>query len=198
MNLAEALRLIFADLDSLRVRSAVVGGLAVSSHVEPRTTRDVDVAVSVASDAEAENVVHQLLRRGYQLVGQLEQTTTGRLSTVRLRPPRTSEVGPIVDLLFASSGLEPELVAVAEVLEVVPGLRVPVARKEHLIALKVLSHDDTRRPLDRVDFLNLVRESSPGEIEAAKEALRRIEALGFHRNQDLLAKFVSMQGIPGA
>jgi len=46
--------------------------------------------------------------------------------------------GIIVDLLFASSGIEPEITAAAEVLTVARGLRMPVARTGHLIALKLL------------------------------------------------------------
>jgi hypothetical protein len=40
----------------------------------------------------------------------------------------------IVDLLFASSGVEAEVVGAAENLEVLPGLWVPVARAGHLLA----------------------------------------------------------------
>jgi len=51
MNLLEAaLRHIVSDLDALGVRWAIVGGLAVSARAEPRTTRDVDVAVAVTCD----------------------------------------------------------------------------------------------------------------------------------------------------
>lgn len=43
-----------------------------------------------------------------------------------------------MDLLFASSGIEHEIVAAADPLEVLPDLTVPVARTGHLIALKPL------------------------------------------------------------
>jgi hypothetical protein len=58
------------------------------------------------------------------------------------------EEGIVLDLLFASSGIEPEIVMASEVLEILPGLELPVARTSHLIALKVLSRDDVRRPTD--------------------------------------------------
>lgn len=48
----------------------------------------------------------------------------------------------IVDLLFASSGIENEVVASADLLEVLPGLTVPVATTAHLIALKVLAYSE--------------------------------------------------------
>jgi hypothetical protein len=40
-------------------RFALVGGLAVSVRAEVRFTRDVDLAVAVSSDAEAESLVHR-------------------------------------------------------------------------------------------------------------------------------------------
>ncbi len=52
-TLYEALRHVCADLESITSAYALVGGLAVSARAEPRTTRDVDLAVSVADDREA-------------------------------------------------------------------------------------------------------------------------------------------------
>ena len=63
---------------------ALVGGLAVSIRAEPRFTRDVDVAVSVADDATAEGLVRDLRAQGYRLDATLEQAALGRLATVRL------------------------------------------------------------------------------------------------------------------
>ena len=47
--------------------------------------------------------------------------------------------GPVVVLLFASSGIEPEIVQMAETLEVFPGRRLKIARPGHLIAVKLLA-----------------------------------------------------------
>lgn len=60
---------------------------------------DLDFAVAVANDSEAEDVVLRLRGRGYQPVGVLEQDYTERLSGVRLNRAG-SDV--IVDLLFAT------------------------------------------------------------------------------------------------
>jgi hypothetical protein len=46
-------------LDTLGVRWAVIGGIVVSSHSEPRFTRDIDVAVSVKNDDEAEKITQK-------------------------------------------------------------------------------------------------------------------------------------------
>jgi hypothetical protein len=49
-----------------------------------------------------------------------------------------------IDLLFGSSGIEDQVVALAGPLEVLPGFVVPVAAVGHLIALKLLARDDAR------------------------------------------------------
>jgi uncharacterized membrane-anchored protein len=59
-SLEAALRQIQIDLTEVRVSFALVGGLAVSARTEPRFTRDADLAVALASDAEAEALIHAL------------------------------------------------------------------------------------------------------------------------------------------
>lgn len=61
-SLEGALRQIHTDLTKAHVSFALVGGLAVSARTEPRFTRDADLAVALASDAEAEALIHELLR----------------------------------------------------------------------------------------------------------------------------------------
>ncbi len=62
-----------ADLDAIGVRWALIGGLAVSFRAEPRFTKDVDLAVAVADDHEAEAIVNRMQVRGYALTGVVEQ-----------------------------------------------------------------------------------------------------------------------------
>jgi hypothetical protein len=45
---------------------AAIGGLAVAARAEPRTTRDLDVAVAVSGDREAEGIVLAMRSRGYR------------------------------------------------------------------------------------------------------------------------------------
>ena len=59
----QELRKAVADLDALKVRWALVGGLAISVRSVPRFTKDLDFAVAVANDSEAEDVVHRLRGR---------------------------------------------------------------------------------------------------------------------------------------
>lgn len=183
--LAATLQQIGAELERQGRAWALVGGLAVSARAAPRTTRDVDVAVAVADDEEAEQVAFSLSQAGYRILQVLEHAQTGRLATVRAEPPggRT-----IVDLLFASSGIEPEVVRSAERLTVFPGLTVPVASIAHLIALKVLARDDRQRPQDWDDLSALLARSGPDVLVEARAALREIVARGYARGKDLEAE----------
>jgi Nucleotidyl transferase AbiEii toxin, Type IV TA system len=187
-----ALRRIAGDLHAAGKRWALIGGLAVSARAEPRTTRDVDLAVSVAGDVEAEALVYVLQGAGYRVLAALEQTTLHRLSTVRLSPRPEGGGGAIVDLLFASSGIEPEIVEAAELLEIVEGLSIPVARVGHLLALKTLARDDRRRPQDWDDIRALLAEATSADIEEARIALELITARGFHRDKLLVEAFDEM------
>ena len=126
-------------LDELRQPWALVGGLAVSVRSEPRFTRDIDVAAAVIDDAGAEALVSSLVASGFRLRLSLEHETLKRLATVRLSPPGEPEEGVVVDLLFASSGIESEICREADRLELGPGLTVPVAQAGHLVAMKLLA-----------------------------------------------------------
>ena len=110
-RLAGVLRDAAAILAKAEARWALVGGLAVSARTEPRFTRDADIAVSVGSDTEAEDLVRRFGQAGYGIKAVVEQEAQDRLATARLLPPGEPEEGLVLDLLFASSGIEPELVA---------------------------------------------------------------------------------------
>ena len=190
-SLEAILRRIDADLVQARVSFALIGGLAVSARTEPRFTRDADLAVALDSDSEAQSLVHRLRLLGYGIGSLVEQEAVGRLATVRLtRSPAPQ--APVVDLLFASSGIESEVVAAAEPIEILPRLTIPVATTGHLIALKVLSRDDARRPQDLVDLRTLLEFASAADLDAARQALGLIVARGYERGRDLLADMSSL------
>lgn len=184
-----ALRKAARDLDELGRGWALIGGLAVSARAEPRTTRDVDLAVVVTNDEDAEQLIFALQSSGYRVLSVVEQKATKRLSTARLAPAFGNVRAVLLDLLFASSGIEKEIVDQAESLEIFPGLEVPVARIGHLLALKVLARDDRHRPQDWDDIRALLVEASEKDIDEARTALRLIEARGFHRDKHLVEAF---------
>lgn len=190
-SLETALRRINHDLSQAGVPFAVVGGLAVSVRTEPRFTRDADLAVALSTDAEAEALIHTLRAGHYGIEAVIEQEAVGRLATVRLTlssEPRS----PVVDLLFASSGIESEVVTDAEVMELLPQLQMRVARVGHLIAMKVLSRDDVTRPQDVGDLRALLRAALPVELARARQGLALITARGFDRGRNLTSELNSL------
>lgn len=186
-----AVRCVLDDLATQRL--ALVGGLAVSARAEPRFTRDVDFAVAVASDHEAERIVSGLVTRGYRITAQVEQDATGRLATVRTVPPAGSV---LCDLLFASSGIEPEIVANASALTLFEGCEAPVASVGHLIAVKLLARSP-RRLQDDLDLDALARVAAEADLNEARVALGLITVRGFARDKDLEAEFVSWRARTG-
>jgi len=177
-----ALEAACADLTLRAIPFALVGGLAVSLRSRVRFTRDIDLAVRLDSDAEVERLTLALQASGYRVKALVEQDEQHRIATVRLVAP----AGVVVDLLTASSGLEAEVIARAPEEQWTTGLRLRVARREELVALKVLSMTD-RRPQDRSDALAL-REAGVDEPSVERN-LRLIEERGFARKQDLLSKY---------
>lgn len=100
----------------------------------------------------------------------------------------------MLDLLFASSGIEAEVVADAEPIEVLPALTLGVARTGHLIALKLRSRDDAERPQDVIDLRAWVQAASVDEIERARMAAGLIKTGGYHRGRDLTSALEHLIG----
>lgn len=120
----------------------------------------------------------------------MEQKDIGRLATVRFLVPEDEaaedeEDGLIVDLMFASSGVEPEIVAASERMMVMQELVVPIVRTGHLFALKVLAG----RPKDLQDCQFLWRRMGPTDLQEARETLELINQRRFHRGKNLEAEF---------
>jgi predicted nucleotidyltransferase len=183
-ELVVALQELRSDLDEIGARWALIGGLAVSVQSEPRTTRDIDVAVFVADDDQAEGLIRGLVNQGYRFreEGILEHQAADRLATVRLDGPEKRSFGVVVDLMFASSGIELEIVRDAQEAEVFPGLKVPVASRGHLIAMKILAG----RLRDQADVERLLEFVDHSDLEVARESLRLIEERGYSRGDGLI------------
>ncbi len=181
---------VLSEISAEGFSCALVGGLAVSARVDPRMTRDIDLAVSVRDDREAEVLVRRLTNRGYRLRALVEQEAVGRLSAARL--VRDDGDGAVVDLLFASSGVEQELVAAAEPIEIVAEVVVPLATIGFLMALKLLARDDRRRPQDADDLRKLLEVATDADKLACVEALKLICQRGYHRGRDLLAAWSNL------
>jgi hypothetical protein len=148
----------------------------------------VDIAVVVDTDEHAEALVRALTSYGLRTAGLIEQEAVGRLAMARL----STDDGLSVDLLIASSGIEAEVVASAETLEVVRGMLLPVARTGHLIALKLLSVAPGRET-DAADLRSLAAVATDDEWNLASEAVTQIQERGFARGRQLDAELLTLR-----
>jgi predicted nucleotidyltransferase len=146
-------------------------------------TRDCDFAVSVDNDQEAEDLIRALATSGYVAITLVEQEKTGRLATARLQ--LAADEGRFVDLLFASSGIEPEVVDQATVEPISRSVSLPVASVGHLMAIKLLARDDRRRPQDADDLSNLRDIATAADWDTAADAVALIMERGYARGRDL-------------
>jgi len=183
---------LVADLRALKVEWALVGGMAVSYRSRPRTTEDLDVAIAVVGDREAESIARGFRSRGYHHLPEsvLEHRDAKRLATVRFAATAQDCAGVVVDLLFSSSGIEPELVASAEVLEILPRVSVPVALTGHLLAMKILAG----REQDVRDAQWLWEAADETEKQRARDALILITHRRYNRGKDLFSEMARILG----
>lgn len=188
VSLLSAASQVLSALRRENVDGCIVGGLAVSARCDPRFTRDVDIAVVVDTDEHAEALVRALSSHGLRTAGLVEQEAVGRLAMARL----STEDGLSVDLLIASSGIEAEVVASAETLEVVRGMLLPVARTGHLIALKLLSVAPGRET-DAADLRSLAAVATDDEWNLASGAVAQIQERGFARGRQLDAELLTLR-----
>jgi len=119
--------------------------------------------------------------RGYALASLVEQDYVNRLATARLVRPKAGTSSAFIDLLFANSGIEDEIVRRADRLEVLPGVFMPVASTGHLIALKVLAG----RHQDLTDLGYLISVATEADLDEAKASALKIQERGFNRGQNL-------------
>ncbi len=89
-----------------------------------------------------------------------------------------------IDLLIASSGVEFEVVVVAEPLEVLKKTILPVARIGYLIALKLLSGAPGQKT-NHSDLRNLAHVTDKVELQRAREAVRLVVERGYSRDRDV-------------
>lgn len=90
-----------------------------------------------------------------------------RLATARLVRPLARTSSAFIDLPFANSGIEDEIVRRADLLEVLPDVFAPVASVGHLIALKVLAGHNQ----DLTDLGYLIAAATEADLYEARASL---------------------------
>ena len=188
MKLADSLRDLARHLRAIHVDFAVIGGLAASARGEARFTRDIDIAVSVEGDTRAEEILFELGQRGHRVIATVEQELVGRLATARSIDAR----GVVCDLVFATCGVEREVVALAQEIELFPGADLPTASVEALLAMKTLSAVPAR-PRDLGDIQAMVRANPEFDENVVHGLLMTIEARGYARGQVLMKKWEELK-----
>lgn len=158
-------------LDARQIRWALVGGVALAVYGLVRTTLDLDLAVDAAAQDGLGRFMDELgfetLHRSAGFSNHLHgDPARGRIDFVYVR-------GATGDALFSRANLRPGP----------RGLKIPVAKPEHLIAMKVsairndpsrtfqdladiralmllpgVDHDEVRRQFQRHDLLDRYRE----------------------------------------
>ncbi|WP_157975232.1 hypothetical protein [Glycomyces dulcitolivorans] len=156
--------------DALEAPWALAGSLAVSARIEPVYMTHASVILSVKKEEIAHGILDGLEEMGLRLLSvtdqmsvknwdhergvpadpanlEIEHHPNGLVAGARLVDD-TGDRDLDVDLVFAASGIESEITAAAEELEILPGQTFSVARTGHLIAMTLLSFGETgRQPL---------------------------------------------------
>jgi predicted nucleotidyltransferase len=144
----EELRTFVRLLESLGLRYAVMGGIAVRAHGIPRPTQDVDFTVAIERRRLPE--LYDAARRlGYDVPEAYQAGWVDQVAGMPLvRVGRYIEGNRIdVDLFLAESRFQNELLARARP-EQIDDITVHVVSPEDLVLLKLLAH----RPRDIADI----------------------------------------------
>jgi len=181
--LGSILKRLVAFLEDKMVEYALVGGLAVSFRTIERATKDIDIAIAVDSDEVAEGLIREFQLLDFQPATLLENKLHKRISTVRLLSKESPNV--FVDILFSTSGIEKDVCGSAELIEILPDLKLRVATLASLIAMKILSSTNVKRKQDVLDLSNLISDASSEDLKEARRLVVLIESRNFNEGFNL-------------
>lgn len=130
---------------------ALIGGLALSAWIRPRTTRDIDLAVAVSKDMKWKNIVSVIETRLHKKIAVMKGT-----QRTHIKEKLSFVSGQIEVDIISTKGfdLAAEAIKNAVIAEVF-GKRVKVAVPEYLILLKLLPLSSQ----DAVDIKALVKKA---------------------------------------
>jgi hypothetical protein len=155
-RLGRALMRLDAALSAAEAPWALAGGLAAAVRSEPAMRYEIEAVVAIPDFEGREALLGLLRSRDYSE----RSSVVGDSSVAHLISPGGESPEIPVDLHFASSSIELELVAEAERMEVVSGTVVPVARTGHLLPMS----SATGRAGDRYAAL-VLKEFAEGSLE---------------------------------
>ena len=165
--LNEALRRVVTALDKLKIRHALIGGLAVAAHGMIRATKDVDLIIDLPLQ-DALSLEQSLIDSGFQASfyrGAVDDPIAGVL---RLAVPVAgAEVS--CDLLFASRAWQTRAVTNATSIDL-GSFAVRVAKPADLFLLKLYAGG----PQDLMDAAQLLKLRNPAERARWKAAAAQL------------------------
>jgi hypothetical protein len=157
-----------------KVRYAVIGGVGLAGYGMSRATVDLDFVVDASDQQE---VIHFLESLGYQTL----HRSTGYSNHQHPDP----DLGG-VDLVYVREPTSGRIFGAARILEGPGGMKIPIPRPEHLIAMKVVAmkNDPSRTYQEMADirFLLSLPDVDLEEVRAQfekhglRERYRELEA----------------------
>jgi len=187
-SLVSAVKRVVQDLSELKVRFAIVGALAIGSRGRVRQTLDADIAVSLPDINKSDELINSLVLRGYGINNLYRNES--KLALARLFSPDNLNNLFEIDLLFDLCGIEQEVIDMAEVLEIWPGISAPIARMPALLAMKARCQELPERIQDKADLVNqLIPFATLSDIEEARILIQLVEQRGYNEGRSLLQDF---------
>ena len=181
LTLADAI----AVLESRGIKSALIGGLAVSLRGQPRMTVDVDLVI-LADIEQALRLVSELGETPFEpLFNGVEQVVT----TSFILPLRHRSTGIRVDLAIGMSGFEQEAVGRATPIAIGKAI-IPVVSVEDLLVMKALAG----RPQDDQDIRGLI--ATQRDAIDWPRCLALAEKLGSSIDMDIAGRLRAGRSLP--
>jgi uncharacterized nucleotidyltransferase DUF6036 len=151
---AELLAALARALDTVGAGWYLFGAQAALIHGVARFTADVDITVRLRDD-DSKALVKALSAAGFQM----RVEGDGFIEQTRVLPALHAATGIPVDIVLAGPGIEELFLQRAEVHDL-EGVRVPVARAEDIVVMKVLAE----RPKD-IDDVVAILAAHPDDLD---------------------------------
>lgn len=161
----EVLAALSGAFRALGSRFYLFGAQAALLYGSARLTADVDVTVELL-DKDPAVLVSALSKAGFRM--RVESDDFVRRT--RVLPVVHAPTGIAADIVLAGPGLEELFLQRAEVHDI-DGVRIPVARAEDIVAMKILAG----RPKDIEDVVAILAARASLDIDVVKSTLRLIQ-----------------------
>jgi len=162
----KALKVLF---NTLKIKYAVIGGMAVLLYGEPRLTLDIDVSAAIAK-ADVGKFLLMAKRFGFRPIPNNIMRFIAKTNVIPLRYSKGTSIGRC-DIIIAQNAIEQETIERARPKKV-GSVNMCVVSAEDLIIHKITSS----RPRDREDLAGIIRrQKGKLDLEYIRRWLRKID-----------------------